>query len=300
MVRVFTFIMLLFPLIWEVVPVKAQNPFISREDERQVAAAPSLTYPFLARIAFWQQQLNKKISVLAKKAKETGSIRPLLPLIIIAFVYGALHAAGPGHGKAVAASYLISHGRRLREGILVGNLIAFFHGLSGVGLVMIVYFVLGKGISGPLESVTRTTQIVSYSLIALLGAGLLARKVFLWRQSNNPNKRDHYRPSEKRQKYPMAMAMAVGMIPCPGVVLVMLFCLSLNVVGLGLLLALCLTLGMALTISAIGIVGLFVKNLALGLLERRPTLVEIIEHVLEITAALMVMALGLLFLIITI
>ena len=292
--------MLLLPLVCEVVTARAQNPFISKENERKDAVAPSLTYPFLARIAFWQQQLNKKISVLTKKAKETGSIRPLLPLIIIAFVYGALHAAGPGHGKAVAASYLISYGRRLRDGILVGNLIAFFHGLSGAGLVMIVYFMLGKGIANPLESVTRTTQIVSYSLIALLGAGLLARKVFLWRQSNNPKKWDHNRSSKKRQKYPMAMAMAVGMIPCPGVVLVMLFCLSLNVVRLGLVLALCLTLGMALTISSIGIVGLFVKNLSLALLVRRPIMVKIIEHVLEISASLTIMALGLLFLIITI
>lgn len=93
------------------------------------------------------------------------------------------------------------------------------------------------------------------------------------------------------------MALAVGMVPCPGVVLVMLFCLSLDAVGLGLLLAACLTIGMTLTISAIGIVWLSGKNLALGLLKRRPALAEVIENVIEITAALMVMALGLLFLV---
>jgi len=220
----------------------------------------------------------------------------LLSLIAIAFIYGVLHAAGPGHGKAVAASYLLSRGRKLRNGILLGNSIAFFHGISGVILVLAVHFVLKTGVTGSLESVTRTTQLISYGLIALLGAVLLTKNLFSWRsQQGNENSNQEQAPEEKRMT-PLAMALAVGLVPCPGVVLVMLFCLSLHAVGLGLVLAFFLILGMAMTVSAVGVAGLAGKNLAVGALERRPGLVEIFQRSIESAAALLVLVLGLLFL----
>jgi nickel/cobalt exporter len=162
--------------------------------------------------------------------------------------------------------------------------------------VVAVQFVLKRGIAGPLESVTRTTQLISYSLIVLLGAGLLTRSLLSWsRQARNDGSNPE-RGLKERKGGPLAMALAVGMIPCPGVVLVMLFCLSLNLVGLGLLLAFFLILGMAVTISAAGLAGLAGKNLALGALERRRRLTETIERGIEATASILVMAFGLLFL----
>ena len=296
MVRVFAVLLILFPLILEVVPARAQNPFLSKERPQPVPQAPGPPNPFLARIVSWQQQLYHKMAVLTRQAKETEDVRPFLSLIIIAFAYGALHAAGPGHGKALTTSYLISHGYKMGSGILIGNLIALFHGLSGVSLVLALHFVLQKGISGPMESVTRTTQLVSYSLIALLGAGLLVRSLILWRRRINDNKAKQKGISEKRRPYPLPLSLAVGMVPCPGVVLVLLFCLSLDALKLGLLLVLSLTMGMALTISAVGVAVIAGKNLTFKAIDGRHRLTGIIEQAAEILGALMVMALGLLFL----
>ena len=298
--KMITFGLLLFPLIWLVVPAKAQNPFISKDDQRQVSPAPGLPNPFLARIAFWQQQLNQKMAALTRQAKETGSLRPLLALIIIAFTYGVLHAAGPGHGKAVAVSSLLSRRKKTGRGIILGNLIALFHGLSGVGLVFIVHFALRKSITGSLESTARATQIISYSLIVLLGAVLLTKSlVSLRRHTGNKGSSNNGR-SEERLMHPMAVALAVGMIPCPGVVLVMLFCLSMNVMGLGLLLAFSVILGMGVTISAVGVVAIGGKNLALGVMEGRHKMAEKIERGIETAASLMLMIIGLFFLAVTI
>jgi ABC-type nickel/cobalt efflux system permease component RcnA len=284
-------------LLWGVLSANAQNPFIAKESPPKASAVPGLPHPFLDRIGDWQQQLNQKIAALIREARERGSIQPLLSLIAIAFIYGVLHAAGPGHGKAVATSYLLSRGRKLSGGILLGNSIAFFHGVSGVVLVLAVHFVLKSGISGSLESVTRTTQLISYGLIVLLGAVLLTKSLFSWR--SKPGNEGSYQThaSEEKRMAPLAMALAVGLVPCPGVVLVMLFCLSLNAVGLGLVLAFFLILGMAMTISAVGVAGLAGKNLAFGVLERRHRLVKRFQRIIESAAAFLVMLLGLLFLV---
>lgn len=296
MVRVLIAFILLFLLFSEIVPARAQNPFLSKEKPQQVSQAPGPPNPFLAKIVFWQQQLHHKMAVLTRQAKETGSIRPFLSLILIAFAYGVLHAAGPGHGKAIATSYLISHGNKPGRGILVGNLIALFHSISGVGLVLALHFVLQKGVSGPMERVTHTTQLVSFSLIALLGSGLLLRSLILWRRRINSDKQEQKEHSEQEKKYPLAMALAVGMVPCSGVVLVLLFCISLNALSLGLLLALCLTLGMAVTISAVSVAVIAGKNLTFRAVNGRHRLTGIIEQCAETAGAFMVMALGLLFL----
>jgi ABC-type nickel/cobalt efflux system permease component RcnA len=276
----------------------AQSPFTSEKSPPATApGSPSLhPYPFLARIAAWQQQLNRKMAALTRQARETGNIRPFLFLIAISVVYGILHAAGPGHGKAVATSYLVSQDRQVGSGILVGNLIALSHGLSGIALVLAVHFILRRGLGGSLENVSHVTQIISYSLIVLLGMGLLARNILRWRRpkaSQPPNPKDL---SIKSHRGPLALALTVGMVPCPGVVLVMLFCLSLNMVGVGLLLAFGQILGMAVTISAVGVAGVAGKNLALGAVKGKYRVAEVMEKGVETAAALLLTALGLLLL----
>jgi nickel/cobalt exporter len=276
--------------------VHAQNPLISKEHpERQISPASSPKYPFFAQIAAWQKRLNQKMTGLARQARETGSLRPLINLIIIAFVYGVLHAAGPGHGKAAATSYLVSRGRKLGSGIFLGNMIAFFHGLSGVLLVLAVHFVLKSGISDSLETMTRTTQLISYGLISLLGLVMFLRSLILWRQNRAFSKVERINDSDNKRKGPLIMALAVGVVPCPGVVLVMLFCLSIHLIQLGLLLALFMVLGMAFTISGIGVVGLTGKYLAINTLKKRQRLAVITQHAIETLAALMITLLGALF-----
>jgi ABC-type nickel/cobalt efflux system permease component RcnA len=292
----FALIILAFPAL-SPFSAAAQNPFVSKgpsQDTAQISkSAPG--YPFLDKISEWQRRLNLKIAALTRKAKENGSTEPLLLLLGLAFAYGVLHAAGPGHGKAVTASYLLSHKSKLSRGILLGNMAAFFHGVSGVLLVLIVHTVLIKGISGSLEHVTRVTQLISYALIATLGLVLLTRNILSWSHMN-PDEQAHDagRFHSKKMGY-ISMALAVGVVPCPGVVLIMLFCLSLNEIGLGLLLALSLILGMAFTISFVGIFGIAGKKCALRALSPRPRLSLIIEKGIETAAALMITALGMLF-----
>lgn len=299
MARLFGIILILFLLLSETLPINAQNPFL-KGDQKDISQTSVLPNPFLTKIATWQQELNQKMAALTKEAEKTGSLRPLLSLVLIAFAYGALHAAGPGHGKAVATSYLVSQGRKLVKGILLGNLIALFHGFSGVILVLAVHFIIRRSVSGSLEAATSTTQIISYSLIALLGMGLLIKNLVLWFRQGEILESNYPIFSGSKKKHFLVMAFVVGMIPCPGTALIMLFCLSMNLVGLGLLLTLFLILGMAVTISTVGVVAVASKKLVLSAVQRKRRLAWIMERSIESTAAVMVTVLGLIFLAATI
>lgn len=290
--KLFAFIILIVLFSGGLSPATERNPFMAKDQPKQTSMTRILHFSFLDKIAGWQQQLNREMARLVREAKETGSLRPLFILIIFAFIYGILHSAGPGHGKVVTTSYLLTTGKKIRQGILLGNLVAFFHGLSGVILVMVIHFILNKAIMSSLQSVTRVTQLISYSLIALVGALIVLKNLYSLRQSAKTPDALTTNVSQASFKHPFTIAAAVGMIPCPGVVLVMLFCLSLNQIGLGLILALFIIFGMAATISMVGVVGVTGKNLALGALERRPGMAKTIERIIEMGSASIILALG--------
>ena len=294
--KILTGVLIIIFLSFCIPPSAAQNPFTSKAQPPKASQQQAMPNHFLAKISFWQHQLNQKMAALTRQAKETGSMKPFFFLFIIAFSYGILHAAGPGHGKAVAASYIISQKGKVVDSLLFANMIAFFHGFSGMFLVLFIYFVLNSSVSGTLLDVSRITQIISYSLILLLGTVLLTKSIYLWCRRTVIDRRYPDGYTRGRKIGSLATAFVVGMVPCPGVVLVMLFSLSLDMIGLGFLLALSMTLGMAVTISAVVVIGTIGKNLALGALQRRRDLAGIVGQIIETIAALMIMALGALFL----
>ena len=66
--------------------------------------------------------------------------------LLVAAGLGALHALGPGHGKAMAAAYLIGAHARVRHAILLGAVVTFTHVvgvlLLGVALLLASDFLL--------------------------------------------------------------------------------------------------------------------------------------------------------------
>jgi ABC-type nickel/cobalt efflux system permease component RcnA len=93
-------------------------------------------------------------------------------LLFISFAYGIFHAAGPGHGKAVIASYLVANRETARRGIVLSFASALMQSLVAILIV---------GISAWLLNATARTmckaegaiEIASYALIALFGLRLV-------------------------------------------------------------------------------------------------------------------------------
>ncbi|MFO7684995.1 MAG: hypothetical protein R6V60_02790 [Desulfobacterales bacterium] len=86
------------------VPAAPQNPFTGRKEPVSPAPRFFSSNTVLAKIALWQLQVREKMAALVRRANQEKSLRPLASLILLAFAYGGLHAAGPGHGKAIAVS----------------------------------------------------------------------------------------------------------------------------------------------------------------------------------------------------
>ena len=70
----------------------------------------------MARIAAWQTAFNRDLTEAMKSLKTDGSA--FWWLGGISFLYGIVHAAGPGHGKVVISSYLVANEERLRRGVV--------------------------------------------------------------------------------------------------------------------------------------------------------------------------------------
>lgn len=230
-------------------PVGSQNPFTSKPETQHKAPEPLFKSRVFVKIILWQHQLKQKMSELIRVARSEGGVKPLMVLFGLAFSYGVIHAAGPGHGKVVAMSYVLSHRATILGGILFGFCFAFIHALSGAVGVLGLRYIIRRSVSETLASVTTTTQIVSFGLITLLGLGILLKHGYALFLTPPPDRKTH--PEKASRKGVLSWAVAVGLVPCPAVVMVMLFCLSLDAMILGLLLAACISIGMATTISLV-------------------------------------------------
>ena len=270
--------------------VQAQNPFQSskpqRSDEKDAAKCPSL----LVKISIWQGELRQQMAGLVRRARNEGVFGPLAALLALSFGYGVLHAAGPGHGKVVAMTLILSRKASVRAGVLFGFGIAVVHALSGTLSVLALYAILEVGVSGSLAKVTTVTQVVSFSLISIVGLGILfvnmRALLFPVHQPEEPRP-DHAAASDRPL---IPWAVAVGIVPCPGVTMVLLFCLSMDALLLGLLLAACISLGMALTISVFVIAASQGKGLMQSFLSKSG--LPRLEHVFGTLSGIAVAALG--------
>jgi ABC-type nickel/cobalt efflux system permease component RcnA len=294
MVRPVIYLLCLIFLILAVQQGIARHPFHHPGGAEQLHASHTPQGTFLETIAFWQQQLKEKMVPLVRDARTTHNVVPLLAALMIAFGYGVLHAAGPGHGKVVTMSYVLSRNASMGSGLLFGTLIAFSHGFSAVICVLAIRYIIQKGFFGTFETISHTTQIVSFSLIALIGLGILLKSGYsLFGMAGQGARSYKIKPAESKKAF-VPWAVAIGLVPCPAVVMVLLFCLSMNMLSLGILLAGFISLGMACTISTVVVVVIMGKDLSLTRFPEKR--IKTVEGLLGMGSGIAVMALGLLFL----
>lgn len=141
----------------------------------EVAVQPSGPFgEFFAWINTQQREFYRSMTGALKAMKDDGSAAWLLAGL--SFLYGVLHAAGPGHGKAVISSYMLANEVELKRGIVLSFVSAFLQAITAVVMIGATYLVL-RGTSVSMTDATRFLEISSYALIMAFGLWLLWTKV---------------------------------------------------------------------------------------------------------------------------
>jgi ABC-type nickel/cobalt efflux system permease component RcnA len=199
----------------------------------------------------------------------------------IGFLYGGLHALGPGHGKIALGAHAAATGEGWR-GYAVASLVASFgHVLSAaltVGAVLLIF----QGVLSDADTLRRVITAVAGFGLALAGAMLLitgghlhfgrhAHAVAAAPAHGPPQAHAHdlghahrhgahthdVRPSAGL----MTIALASAMVPCSSSILVLMYGAANGFFLLGLIVVLFIGLGQALTQTGAAFAGLGLRSL---------------------------------------
>lgn len=145
----------------------AQNPFgAPKSAQAAEPEASGLVGWLLAK----QSEFYRQMSATIRAAKSDGSA--VWTLLFISFAYGIFHAAGPGHGKAVIASYLVANRETARRGIALSFASALMQSLVAILIVGISAWIL-NATARTMCKAEGAIEIASYGLIALFGLRLV-------------------------------------------------------------------------------------------------------------------------------
>jgi ABC-type nickel/cobalt efflux system permease component RcnA len=95
----------------------------------------------LMQSAVWQRSLNLELSRLLQAVAENPAAAGL-SLLGFSFVYGVVHALGPGHGKIVITTWLATHPSKLKSSINLTLAASLLQGLVAIALVVVVLALL--------------------------------------------------------------------------------------------------------------------------------------------------------------
>ena len=170
--------------------LKPVSPFAATEAAPPSAFGPRpVAAPFQSRgplgsLFAWvldkQQSLQRMLASSVKGLKTDNPMAGALTLAALSFLYGILHAVGPGHGKTIISSYVVANEETVRRGVIISFIAAGLQALTAVALVSVLLF--GLNASGlQINAWSNQLESVSYALIALVGLYLLTTQLYrLW------------------------------------------------------------------------------------------------------------------------
>ncbi len=283
----------------------------------------------IARMWDWllqtQSKLNREMAGAVRQLKSDNPIAAAATLIMIAFGYGVLHAAGPGHGKAVISSYVLANEETVRRGIALSFLAAIFQALSAITFVGVLALVLNQT-SLQMRSTEATIETISWGLVAAVGGYLLWKQLApLVRRSRQraaaspgvaqPFPIEHpahthgpdcacghaHMPSPKdlqgawSWKTALPIALSIGIRPCSGAILLLIFALSQGMLWAGILGTFAMAVGTAITVSILAAMAVSSRNWAARYGGRGSVWAERVQITAGIVGASLVLCFGVAF-----
>lgn len=307
-------------------PRTPPSAFGARRDQPNAQApAPQTWFGQASRwIAVQQAMLYRELASAIRALRGESPMMAALILAGLSFAYGVLHAAGPGHGKAVISSYVLANEETVRRGIGLAFAAAFVQALSA----MVIVGGLAKllGLTGmELKTLAFQLEQVSYVAIAVVGLWLCyraVRHVMAERAPATVAHRDHHHHHHAHHHHDhqnhdhgaccghahmpdpttvaratgfrerAAIALAVGIRPCTGAIIVLVFAAAQGLFWAGVGATLAMALGTALTVSLIAAAAVSGKQGVLQMVSLSPGRAQRVLGVLGLLGGITVTLLG--------
>jgi ABC-type nickel/cobalt efflux system permease component RcnA len=312
---------LIVALLWALAcvpgPAVAQpapaHPFGSapQRGDPPVATTAASRDSLLQTLRQQQKRLQKGLVEALRRMRAEASVPAFLGLVMAGFVYGVLHAAGPGHGKAVISSYVFASGGNLWPALRLSFLSAFAQAVTAIVLIGALVLVLDFA-AAHIRAATAWLESAGAILVTAIGAWMTWRAVNAFRRRRaagiaipGPGQPEHdprhgHDDVCRHDRIPGLQAdrsiiLAVGLRPCSGALLVLVFGQAIGMFAAGMAATLAMALGTGLTVAALALLTVASRRIA----ERiaiRPAWAEQVHFALALAGSLAVTALGLLLL----
>ena len=247
----------------------------------------------MLKSVIWQREVNQQMSSLLKSVAANPT-QAGGTLLLFSFVYGVLHALGPGHGKVVITTWLATHPSKLKSSIGLTLAASLLQGLVAIALVVVVLSVLQLP-ARQLHLSSFWLEKGSYALVGVLGLLLSWRALKKLRALLRKPKFTAFTPHHVHhdgcgcghQHMPdperlardddwrarLVIILSMGMRPCSGAIMVLLFSKVIGVFAWGMASALAMAAGTSLTITSLALLVHAFRSLAVKLSgNKTPTL----------------------------
>lgn len=250
-------------------------------------------------------------------------------LAAVSFAYGVFHAAGPGHGKAVMASYMVANERALRRGLMLTLGAALLQAVVAIALVIVLRLILGAT-AARMTDAALAIETASYAIVAALGAWLVWRKgkglvvavsalarpapsyaiagdgprsSFVCEAVDATHVHDAscghvHAPDPSTLGGDLSWSTAVGAMiaagarPCSGAIIVLVFALAQDLFAVGIAAALFMALGTAITTGVLAALAVYAKRFTVRALGTDTGRSALVARGAEFCAALLLFIIG--------
>ena len=253
-------------------------------------AQPEWPRGVLTRVNAAQRQLNQALSRELRRLRGGEVTSAALGVAWIAFLYGVLHAVGPGHGKLVVSSLFLARDARLRTAVGISWLVSLLQTLSAIAIVSVVALVLGRGGFTVLRD-SRRIELVCYGLIALIGLAILAgalREAWVHRREARAPDAPEAGPGVATA----GLVLATGLTPCASAIIILLFAFGQELYLVGVAACLVMAAGMGLTVSLVGLAAVAARRGTVRVVGPSPAATHWVKTALGVAGAAAITGLG--------
>ncbi|HTB22150.1 MAG TPA: sulfite exporter TauE/SafE family protein [bacterium] len=181
----------------------------------------------------------------------------------VAFVLGALHALEPGHGKSLAAAYLVAGEHDRKDAVVLGVATTLSHTavvflLAACALALRNFF--------PEAALENGIAMAGAAILLVMGSWVALGAIQDLRHGHSHGHDHGYGHSHGHSHTPSAgqshakgfwgvalLGLSNGVLPCPGALAALLVAVSMGRPALGLVTVLTYSLGLAAALAAMGV-----------------------------------------------